>query len=425
MDRKIKRLTAITMMAVFAIGMMGCGRKGDIKEGDVSNKKTEFKFITAMSDVERSEIIKSVVDKLQEKYPNVVFVNESGEDYNNKAKRAFASGSGYSLVLTDDLGLSALGDAGYLLDLGQYIKERGWDEKQQEGATNFYNQRTPGKQYSVGMNYAPIVVYYNKEIFKELNLKVPKTLDEYEAILKTATDNGYIGAENCNANVNGWYIQSLVQNKAPFEDVLKWYYLEDSKESMKTAFIESSAIVKRWSDAGYFRKDYEGIDYGDIPTLFGQGNTAMSLDGNWFLYDYENTGLDVGVFPFPGVTDSKDSNYIINPVDAAFAIGKHVDDTQLLVALDFIDQMLTPEVAEMWLSKGSIPSLKYENKDAAASPLTQELQAAIGDTKSGFYLDNVRPGFLEIFQKEMQLYLIGDQSAEEMWKRIDEFWKQG
>ncbi len=410
-----------TMVMAIAAVLTGCSK---VSSGGGS-KKTEFKFITAMSDAERTEIIDSVIKKLKEKYPNVTFVNDSGEDYNNKAKLAFSSGSGHALVFTDDLGLTALREAGYLLDLTQYVEERGWVEKQLAGATDFYNQRTPGTQYTVGMNYAPVVVYYNKDIFEELNLAIPTTVDEYENVLKVVAENGYIGAENCKDNINGWYIQSLVQNSAPFDDVMKWYYLEESKDTMEKAFKESAQIVKEWSDAGYFRKDYEGIEYGDVPSLFGQGQTAMSLDGNWFLYDYENTGLNVGVFAFPGTTDKAKGNYIINPVDAAFAVNKDVNETQLAVALDFIDLMLTPEIAEQWLAKGSIPSLNHEFDEEAASPLTLELMDAIKDTKSGFYLDNVRPGFLELFLKEMQLFLTGDQSSDDMWNRIDTFWHEG
>lgn len=422
MKKKMRKVNAAFLSVVMLSGVIlsGCGKN----DSNTASGKTEFKFITAMSDAARTEVIDSVISDLQEKYPDVKFVNDSGEDYNNKAKLAFSSNEGYELVFTDDLGLTALREAGYLLDLNKYAEERGWVEKQNEGATDFYNQRTPGERYTIGMNYAPVAVYYNKAIFEELNLEIPKTIEEYENILKTATENGYIGAENSKDSVNGWYIQSMVQNKAPFDDILKWYYCEESKDSIKDAFIESAETVKKWSDAGYFRKDYVGIEYGDIPSLFGQGQTAMSLDGNWFLYDYENTGLDVGVFAFPGVTDSTQDNYIINPVDAAFAVGKHVDDTQLEVALDFIDLMLSPEIAEQWLDKGSIPSLKYDFDDAAISPLTKELMNAIDGTKSGFYLDNVKPGFLEPFVKETQLYLSGDQSVEEMWTKIDGLWNE-
>lgn len=419
MKKSMKRIAAMGLAVVMAMStaLVGCGKGGD-------GGKTQFKFITAMSDAGRTEIIDSVVNQLKEKYPEVEFINDSGEDYNNKAKLAFSSDEGYQLVFTDDLGLTALREAGYLLELSKYAKERGWVEKQINGATDFYNQRTPGEMYTVGMNYAPIIVYYNKDIFEELNLEIPTTLEEYENVMKVATEAGYIGAENCKDNINGWYIQSIVQNKAPFDDVLKWYYREESKDTMKTAFIEASETVKKWCDAGYFREDFDGIDYGDVPSLFGQGQTAMSIDGNWFLYDYENTGLNVGVFPFPGVSDNTQDNYIINPVDAAFAVGKDVDETQLAVALDFIDLMLTPETAVQWLDKGSIPSLDAEFPKDAASPLTQELMTAIDGTKSGFYLDNVKPGFLELFLKEMQLYLMGDQSAEDMYSRIDEFWHE-
>lgn len=428
MRRSIKKVIAMGIVTtmVLATGLTGCGKGGDDANGKgAGGKKTEFKFITAMSDAERTEILDSVVDQLKEKYPDVTFINDSGEDYNNKAKFAFSSGSGYDLIFTDDLGLTALREADYLLDLGEHVKERGWVDRQMEGATDFYNKRTPGKQYSVGMNYAPVIVFYNKEIFKELNVEIPTTIEEYENILKLATEKGYIGAENCKDNINGWYIQSLVQNHAPFADVVDWYYLEKSSDSVKEAFMDSSKIIKDWSDAGYFRKDYEGIDYGDVASLFGQGKTAMSLDGNWFLYEYENTGLDVGVFAFPGSHDASKENYIINPVDAAFAVGSQVDETQLAVAIDFIDLMLSPEVAAQWLEKGSIPSIKHEFEDSVATPLTKELLELLPNTKSGFYLDNVRPGFLEIYTKETQLFLTGDQTVDDMWKKIDTFWHEG
>ena len=261
-----------------------------------ASASTEFKFITAMSDTDRAEIIDSVVEQLQEKYPDVEFINDSGADYNNKAKLAFGSGEPYQMVYTDDLGISPLRDAGYLLDLSKYIEEKGWDTRQVADVTDFYNQRTPGERYTVGTNSAPVVVYYNKDIFEELNLEIPQTLEEYENCLKVATEAGYIGSENDKTNVSGWYIQSIVQNKAPMDKVMDWYYRTDSSEEVKQAFIDAEEIVKRWSDAGYFRDMYEGIDYGDVPSLFSQGQTAMSLDGNWFLYDYENSGVNVGVF---------------------------------------------------------------------------------------------------------------------------------
>lgn len=142
MKNSIKRLAAMGLAVVMAMStaLVGCGKDGD--GGSKGSGKTEFKFITAMSDAGRTEIIDSVVNQLKEKYPDVEFINDSGEDYNNKAKLAFSSGDGYELVFTDDLGLTALREAGYLLDLTKYSEERGWVDKQINGATDFYNQRT-------------------------------------------------------------------------------------------------------------------------------------------------------------------------------------------------------------------------------------------------------------------------------------------
>ena len=39
---------------------------------------------------------------------------------------------------------------------------------------------------------APIVVYYNKDIFNELEVEIPKTVDELEEIMVKAKEAGYI-----------------------------------------------------------------------------------------------------------------------------------------------------------------------------------------------------------------------------------------
>ncbi len=417
MKKSIKKLVALTsVFALAAASLVSCGGE--------SAKKTEFRFIASMSDTDRTAILDSVIVQLQEKYPNVEFINDSGSDYNNRAKLAFSSGDGYDLVLTDDLGISPLRDAGYLMELTPYIEQYGWEDRQYEGATDFYNQRTPGQQYTVGMNYAPISVYYNKTIFAELGLEIPKTIEEYENVMKVATEAGYIGAENAKENVNGWYIQSLVQNLAPYEDVVNWYYLEESTPAVEQAFKDSYALVKKWSDAGYFRKDYQGIDYGDVPTLFAKGESAMSIDGNWFLGSYEQGGVDVGVFPFPGVYDANQQLTIINPVDAAFGIGAQVTEENKQIALDFIDLMLTPETSVQWLAVGSIPSVKADYPEDKISPLTKELMTAMEGTRSGYYLDNAKAGFLDVFIKETQLCISGDQTIDQTWENLDKFWQE-
>lgn len=429
----MKKIIISMAMTLTLLALTACGNSGDASNStsssnsDSSNnssstESSEFKFITAMSNDVRTEILNGITAELQEKYPSVEFLNDSGGEYNQKIKMAYSSGDGYDMVFTDDLGLTPLIENDYLLDIGSYIDERGWVDKQLEGATEFYNQRYPDKRYTVGANMAPVIVYYNKDIFNELGLEIPKTIEEYENILKTATEAGYIGAENAKENVDGWYIQSMVQNFAPFDDVVNWYYLNESTPEIGEAFKKSAEVVKKWADAGYFRKDYIGIDYGDVPALFSQGQTAMSLDGNWFLANYEESGLNIGVFPFPGVEDASQKIRIINPVDAAFGINKEVNETDLNVALDFIDKMIDQERCNQWLKIGTLPAAKYDTEAVEISPLTKEMIDSIADVEMGYYLDNVKPGFLDVLIKETQLYMAGEKAVDEYWNALDTEW---
>ena len=65
----------------------------------------------------------------------------------------------------------------YLMDITDDVLERGWIDKSVPGSIEFNNLRTPDKYYSASFLMAPIVVYYNKDIFKEIGAEVPKTVE--------------------------------------------------------------------------------------------------------------------------------------------------------------------------------------------------------------------------------------------------------
>ena len=135
------------------------------------------------------------MELFHEKWPNVKIVNETGSEFAQKMKMAFSSGDGYEIVYVDDLNQQVLMEGNYLMDITEDIKARGWLDKTVDGAIEFNNLRTPGKFYSAAFLMAPVVVYYNKDIFQELNVEIPKTVEELEAIMAKAKEAGYIPTE--------------------------------------------------------------------------------------------------------------------------------------------------------------------------------------------------------------------------------------
>jgi raffinose/stachyose/melibiose transport system substrate-binding protein len=420
-----KFITSMVALLVVATLLAGCTKS--VSESDTSkkgDKELTFTFMTAISDETRTAVIDKGLEILKEKYPNVNFVNDSGGDYGQKMKLAFSSGEGYDLVFVDDLLQQTFVQDDYLMELTPHMSKYNWVERSVPGAVEFNNLRTPGKTYSIGSGVSSLMVYYNKDIYEELGLEIPTTLEEFEANCDAILKAGYIPSESSKDNTNFWYIQSMVLNGAPKAEIDDWYYNRQITPAVEQAFIDAATTYQSWVKKGYFREGFEGVDYGDLPTLFAQGDSAMSIDGNWFVSAYESTGINVGVFPFPGNREKVDKPYIVGAIDAGWALNNELDEQKTQIGLDFIDVMMSEELAIDWYEAGSMPTINTDYSAANATELSKEFLEKSNGSNVGFFLDNVKPGYLDRFTKETQLLMLGESTPEQFWNGLEEEWNK-
>lgn len=394
------------------------------KQGVDTNASFELRFISSMTDENRTKLLEKTAEKFNEKWPNVTIVNDSSGEYGQKMKLSFSSGEGHEMVYVDDLNQQTLQRNNYLMDITQDVISRGWIEKQIKGAVEFNNLRTPGKYYSVPFLMAPVVMYYNEDIFKALNVQPPKNIDEFLGILEKAKQAGYVPFDNSGDNNYPflWLAYHIVFSKAPKADVDKWYYGKETPESIKQAFIEAFRIGQDMAKKGYFRKNFEGVQYESVPQLFGQAKTAMIMDGDWNLASYEQTGVPTGIFAFPS---NEQAPIIVNATDGAWALNAKLSPEKKAAALDYIDTFMDPGIIKMWYEGGLTPSVKFDASSAKATPLKAKLNAAAANTSMGFFMDNAVPGLLDVFTKNSQLLLLGKLTPEQCWDAINaEYEKQ-
>ena len=126
-----------------------------------------------------------------------------------------------------------------------------------------------------------------------------------------------------------------------------WYYGRACSDNVKNAFINAYTRVKKWYDQGFFRENFEGTKMDDTPILFGQGQTAFVVDGDWSISLYEASGLNIGAFVFPGFS-ADEAPYIVNATDGAWALNANLDATQKEAALDFIDIFYQDDYVKRW-----------------------------------------------------------------------------
>jgi raffinose/stachyose/melibiose transport system substrate-binding protein len=420
----ISLLLAVLLASLLAGCSSGGGSSGASPSGEASSGKggkIKLTVTSSMTDETRMKLMDETIKIFNKKRPDVEieFSPSPWSEYAQTLKLAFSSNSGQDVVYVDDSMQQMLQKNNYLMDITEDVKSRGWIDKQLPGAVDFNNLRTPGKYYSVPFIMAPVVVYYNKDIFSKLNLTPPKTLDEFNAILAKVKAAGYVPMENGglqNAPLL-WSVFNIVYGKAPWDDVKKFYFQQGATPAFEQAFVSALTQVDDWIKKGYYRKEDASIDGASNPSNYAKGQTAMVLSGDWDLAAYKDTGVPTGVFVFPQVNPNQ-PHTIVNAVDGGWALNAKLSPEKKQAAIDFIDTFMDPEVVKLWVEGGSTSTVKFDASTANVSEMQKELADQVATTKMGFFLDNAVPGLLDVMIKQTQRMQFGQATPQEVWNEI-------
>lgn len=419
---KAKAGLLFVCLSVMLVSIVGCGtNNGDAGASSDSDKIT-LSVTSSMTDEDRVNIMNETIKTFNKTHPNVTIEYNPNpwSEYAQSLKLSFNSGAGEDIVYVDDTMQQMLQKNGYLMDITDDVKSRGWIDKEMDGAIDFQNARTPGKYYSVPFATAPVVVYYNKDIFSKLNLTPPKTIDEFNSILAKVKEAGYVPMENGGMSnmPKMWSVFHMLYNQAPMDDIKKFYFQQGITPEFEKAFIAALNQVNNWETSGFYRKEDASIDGSAVPTYYAKGQSAMVLGGNWDIPNYEGTNIPTGAFAFPKQDASSETHPIVNATDGGWALNANLSDEEKQAALDFIDTFMNPDAVKLWYEGGSTPTIKADMSAAQASDLKKEVDQAIQGTQMGFFLDNAVPGLFDIINKQLQMMSFKKSNPEHAWEEI-------
>ncbi len=276
---------------------------------------------------------------------DVEFIPFRQVEYNTILSSALTGGKGPDIIhLRAYGGLETFSAAGFIAPLTyeQVPELRRFPLQTMVGARG----RKDGKIYGVPFATQTLVVFYNKKIFAQHNLSVPKTWDEFLTVMKTLKDKGVTPIAN--GGKEGWTLEFLSGIVAPnfyggstfFEAVTRG----------QTTFRDptyTNALAKMLDLRPYMPQGFMGVDYATMQQLFLNEQAAMFLGGSWEIgfFKAQNKNLDFGVFAappqrvdqVPWVSSFADGNYGIN------AKTPHMD-----AAIKFIRFTATTEFGQMF-----------------------------------------------------------------------------
>ncbi|WP_082235487.1 ABC transporter substrate-binding protein [Halobacillus massiliensis] len=293
---KVKYFLACMLSVLLVIGVMGCSSESSGENGQDEGNVKKITFWTPFSGPDGPKM-KEIVDGFNDSQ-NQYEVNleiKPNEDYYKTLDLAIQDKKNVpDLSIVHANHLPTYADKGILKQMddltGDLVKKENYHENAWEGAS--YN----GKLYGVPLDIHPLILYWNKDMFKEAGLdpnKPPKNRKEFLEIAKKLTnkDKGQYGTVVPTGGLQDFIFPTIVyQNGGEL--------ITDDKEIN----YDTKPVI----DALQFERDLiekynvAPSDVQDSPTpLFLQQRAGMILNGPWMINQFKESDIDFGSAPIP------------------------------------------------------------------------------------------------------------------------------
>lgn len=300
----------------------------------------------------------------------IEFIPFRAPEYNTILSTGLTAGRGPDIIhLRAYGGLETFAAPGFIapLDFAQVPELKRFPLQTIAGARS----RKDGRIYGVPFATQTLVIFYNKKIFAQHNLAVPKTWEQFITVMRTLKDKGVVPLAN--GGKEGWTLEVLSGVIAPNFYGGTTYF--EAVTRGQTSFRESAytgALAKMLELRPYMPTGFMGVDYATMQQMFINEQAAMFIGGSWEIgfFKAQNKNLDFGVFPGP--TERADQiPWVSSYADGNYGINAKTANTE--AALKFIRFTATLEFGQMFTDllaqMSAVPGVVVKN------PQLQQVQA--------------------------------------------------
>ncbi|MBF1690134.1 extracellular solute-binding protein [Streptococcus sanguinis] len=367
-----KKMSLAAITGLSLLGLSACSSQGESTDGKVTieyfNQKGE------MVDTLR-EIAKDFEKENPNVHVKVVNVPNAGE----VLKTRVLAGDVPDVVniYPQSIELQEWAKAGYFEDLSNkdYLKR----------VKNHYADKYAinGKIYNIPYTANAYGIYYNKDKFKELGLKVPETWEEFEELVDTIIAKGETPFAIAGADtwtLNGYHQLALATSTGGGKEAND--YLRFSKpnaiKSSDSVLKDDFRLLDLFRKKGAMQTNWQGAGYTDVVGAFARGDALMTPNGSWAItaINAQDPKFNVGTFPFPG--KQKGQSLTIGAGDLAWSISsssKHKKEANA-----FVEYMSRPEVMQKYYDvDGSPTAIKGVKEAGSDAPLAGLAELAFTD----------------------------------------------
>ncbi len=405
-----KILSIVLVLSFFVFLFVGCGNSQESATNDNETNEEAGKSNNVSSDEEVKEEVtiqfwytanesdpndpynlwnSKNVELFMEKNPHikiekVIIGGAGGENYRTKLTSEAAVGNLPDIFMTW-LGtrLEPMVTMGSVLPLDDMISQ---DEKMSTMVDRSVLSKAifDDKIYALPKSSDAEGIFYNKLLFEEYNLELPKSLEELIEVSKVFNENGLTAISL--GNSVSWVTE------IPYSYILLdldpdiYTKMKNNEISYDDpVFKEAAQKLKMLVDEGVFGENFNGIAPAEARAEFIEGNAAMFLQGTWNITALkEGMGKNVGFIPFPTV--SENTSMVLKTSPHGYAISKETE--HLEEVMEFYKFMMSEERLLELADEFSIilPWSSIEVEPKEDNPLYNDVVDAFADYEKSFDL---------------------------------------
>jgi len=241
----------------------------------------------------------AVIESFEAKYPyiTVELRASSAETYVQTLTGEVQAGTAPDVIGIYAIMWDYLKDSEVLMDLTPALTENNneWADSFVGGIDAHTRWKVDDGYYGIVIDSWGIVTLYNKDIFTELNLEVPKTIDEAIEVSAVLKENDYIpvalsgtageSTSWCWALISG--LVNIAFNDGLLEDLRgpngAYSASKDYKFSEDPIVIKWAEELFKLAQADIFNEGIVASDNQAAQSLFYAGKAAMLWDGSWHI----------------------------------------------------------------------------------------------------------------------------------------------
>ncbi|MDK8649073.1 extracellular solute-binding protein [Alloscardovia omnicolens] len=425
--KALSKLVAAGVAVAALFSVAGCGSQSAKQEKDPKTLKV---WHYEESSGAQGKAWDKAIEIFEKKYGvKVEFEKKSFEQIRQNASQILNSDQVPDVMEYNKGNATAglLASQGLLTDLGDYVKEYGWDKKISGSlaATGKYDDKGimgSGNWYGITNYGEDVVMYYNQDMFNKYGIQIPKTYDELEAAMQKFVDNGVTPLSEGVAEYplqHLWWQLALSKADNKFIDAYEMYKgdVDWSDEELTYA----TQTIADWVKKGYISKDSTGVKAEDAGQAFMNGTYPMFFSGTWwfgrFQTEIPDTNWTFSTFP--------DSKKVVGSSGNIWVVPER--STRKDLAAKFIDITLSTEVQNLMGNAGGLPIAADPDAitDEKSKELIESFNTVLKDDGLGFYPDWPTSTFYDELNASLQELVNGTSDVKKTLEQMKSNYDKG